>query len=125
MACLRYGEALLGSLLQQRLRDGSAVPRSVLSRGPRDGAEGAVGAGAWPHVAAARSWALLLTGGFPRCCLAAHFDYQYGYRKFEGSDGSRTQKYASNITYYFDNISSTELYSVDQELLKDYIKRQM
>lgn len=54
-----------------------------------------------------------------------HFDYQYGYRKFEGSDGSRTQKYASNITYYFDNISSAELYSVDQELLKDYIKRQM
>lgn len=31
----------------------------------------------------------------------------------------------NNITYYFDNVSSTELYSVDQELLKDYIKRQM
>ncbi|PKU38357.1 hypothetical protein llap_11339 [Limosa lapponica baueri] len=57
--------------------------------------------------------------------LKGHFDYQYGYRKFEGSDGSRTQKYASNITYYFDNISSAELYSVDQELLKDYIKRQI
>ncbi|XP_009068387.1 PREDICTED: la-related protein 1, partial [Acanthisitta chloris] len=57
--------------------------------------------------------------------LLWHFDYQYGYRKFEGSDGSRTQKYASNITYYFDNISSAELYSVDQELLKDYIKRQI
>nr|XP_048716756.1 la-related protein 1 isoform X4 [Caretta caretta] len=55
----------------------------------------------------------------------AHFDYQYGYRKFDSSDGSRTQKYASNITYYFDNVSSTELYSVDQELLKDYIKRQI
>lgn len=58
-------------------------------------------------------------------CTTGHFDYQYGYRKFEGSDGSRTQKYTSNITYYFDNISSAELYSVDQELLKDYIKRQM
>uniref|UniRef100_A0A8C3FB17 La ribonucleoprotein 1, translational regulator n=1 Tax=Chrysemys picta bellii TaxID=8478 RepID=A0A8C3FB17_CHRPI len=55
----------------------------------------------------------------------SHFDYQYGYRKFDSSDGSRTQKYASNITYYFDNVSSTELYSVDQELLKDYIKRQI
>ncbi|KAK2093508.1 La ribonucleoprotein domain member 1 [Saguinus oedipus] len=31
----------------------------------------------------------------------------------------------NNITYYFDNVSSTELYSVDQELLKDYIKRQI
>lgn len=61
----------------------------------------------------------------PSWCPTGHFDYQYGYRKFEGSDASRTQKYASNITYYFDNISSAELYSVDQELLKDYIKRQM
>uniref|UniRef100_A0A452J4I2 HTH La-type RNA-binding domain-containing protein n=1 Tax=Gopherus agassizii TaxID=38772 RepID=A0A452J4I2_9SAUR len=56
---------------------------------------------------------------------STHFDYQYGYRKFDSSDSSRTQKYASNITYYFDNVSSTELYSVDQELLKDYIKRQI
>nr|XP_025034850.1 la-related protein 1 [Pelodiscus sinensis] len=66
-------------------------------------------------------------GSQPGLCLAlsAHFDYQYGYRKFDSSEGSRTQKYASNITYYFDNVSSTELYSVDQELLKDYIKRQM
>uniref|UniRef100_A0A8C6XR28 La ribonucleoprotein 1, translational regulator n=1 Tax=Naja naja TaxID=35670 RepID=A0A8C6XR28_NAJNA len=56
---------------------------------------------------------------------STHFDYHYGYRKFDASDGTRTQKYTSNITYYFDNISSTELYSVDQELLKDYIKRQI
>lgn len=55
----------------------------------------------------------------------AHFDYQFGYRKFDGTEGSRTPKYMNNITYYFDNVSSTEIYSVDQELLKDYIKRQM
>lgn len=55
----------------------------------------------------------------------AHFDYQFGYRKFDGAEGPRTPKYMNNITYYFDNVSSAELYSVDQELLKDYIKRQM
>lgn len=55
----------------------------------------------------------------------AHFDYQFAYRKFDGTEGPRTPKYMNNITYYFDNVSSTELYSVDQELLKDYIKRQM
>lgn len=55
----------------------------------------------------------------------AHFDYQFSYRKFDGAEGPRTHKYMNNITYYFDNVSSTELYSVDQELLKDYIKRQM
>uniref|UniRef100_A0A8C2RG83 HTH La-type RNA-binding domain-containing protein n=1 Tax=Capra hircus TaxID=9925 RepID=A0A8C2RG83_CAPHI len=56
---------------------------------------------------------------------AAHFDYQFGYRKFDGVEGPRTPKYMNNITYYFDNVSSTEIYSVDQELLKDYIKRQI
>lgn len=55
----------------------------------------------------------------------AHFDYQFGYRKFDGTEGPRTPKYMNNITYYFDNVSSTEIYSVDQELLKDYIKRQI
>ncbi|XP_012610931.1 la-related protein 1 isoform X6 [Microcebus murinus] len=57
--------------------------------------------------------------------IKAHFDYQFGYRKFDGAEGPRTPKYMNNITYYFDNVSSTELYSVDQELLKDYIKRQI
>ncbi|XP_021795587.2 la-related protein 1 isoform X5 [Papio anubis] len=57
--------------------------------------------------------------------IKAHFDYQFGYRKFDGVEGPRTPKYMNNITYYFDNVSSTELYSVDQELLKDYIKRQI
>ncbi|XP_043844915.1 la-related protein 1 isoform X3 [Dromiciops gliroides] len=58
--------------------------------------------------------------------VKAHFDYQYtSYRKYDCSDGSRTPKYQSNITYYFDNVSSNDLYNVDQELLKDYIKRQI
>uniref|UniRef100_A0A1D5QA34 La ribonucleoprotein 1, translational regulator n=1 Tax=Macaca mulatta TaxID=9544 RepID=A0A1D5QA34_MACMU len=56
---------------------------------------------------------------------STHFDYQFGYRKFDGVEGPRMPKYMNNITYYFDNVSSTELYSVDQELLKDYIKRQI
>uniref|UniRef100_A0A673LGW2 La-related protein 1-like n=1 Tax=Sinocyclocheilus rhinocerous TaxID=307959 RepID=A0A673LGW2_9TELE len=29
------------------------------------------------------------------------------------------------VTYYYDNMSSAELYAVDQDLLKDYIKRQI
>lgn len=34
-------------------------------------------------------------------------------------------KYMNNIIYYFDNVSSIEFYSVDQELFKDYIKCQI
>ncbi|EHB02682.1 Olfactory receptor 5V1 [Heterocephalus glaber] len=54
-----------------------------------------------------------------------HFDFQFGYRKCDDTEEPRTPKYMNNITYYFDRISSTELYSVDQELLKDYIKCQI
>lgn len=55
---------------------------------------------------------------------AGHYDYQYGY-KYEGKDGAYDPKYAQSVTYYYDSVSSTELYSVDQDLLKEYIKRQM
>ena len=27
----------------------------------------------------------------------AHFDYQFGYRKFDGAEGPRTHKYMNNI----------------------------
>lgn len=53
-----------------------------------------------------------------------HYDYQYSY-KYEGKDGVLDPKYTQSVTYYYDSMSSTELYSVDQDLLKEYIKRQM
>uniref|UniRef100_A0AAY4EGW5 HTH La-type RNA-binding domain-containing protein n=1 Tax=Denticeps clupeoides TaxID=299321 RepID=A0AAY4EGW5_9TELE len=56
--------------------------------------------------------------------LKGHFDYHYGYKAYDGKDGAYS-KFNSNITYYYDNLSSSELYSVDQDLLKDYIKRQI
>lgn len=40
-------------------------------------------------------------------------------------DGPYGQKFGNTVTYYYDNMSSNDLYSVDQDLLKDYIKRQM
>uniref|UniRef100_A0A8C1YGA7 La ribonucleoprotein 1, translational regulator n=1 Tax=Cyprinus carpio TaxID=7962 RepID=A0A8C1YGA7_CYPCA len=44
---------------------------------------------------------------------------------YEGKDGACGQKFNSKVTYYYDNMSSAELYAVDQDLLKDYIKRQI
>ncbi|KAG7232253.1 hypothetical protein INR49_009537 [Caranx melampygus] len=40
-------------------------------------------------------------------------------------DGPYGQKFSNSVTYYYDNMSSNDLYSVDQDLLKDYIKRQI
>lgn len=56
---------------------------------------------------------------------AGHYDYHYGYKSYDPKDGQYGQKYGNSVTYYYDNMSSSELYSVDQDLLKDYIKRQM
>uniref|UniRef100_A0A8C1VR28 La ribonucleoprotein 1, translational regulator n=1 Tax=Cyprinus carpio TaxID=7962 RepID=A0A8C1VR28_CYPCA len=44
---------------------------------------------------------------------------------FDGKDGACGQKFNSTVTYYYDSMSSAELYAVDQDLLKDYIKRQI
>lgn len=57
--------------------------------------------------------------------LSGHFDYSYGYKSYDMKDGPYGQKFSNTVTYYYDNMSSNDLYSVDQDLLKDYIKRQM
>lgn len=57
--------------------------------------------------------------------MSGHYDYHYGYKNYEGKDGAYGPKFNSSVTYYYDNMSSQDLYSVDQNLLKDYIKRQM
>lgn len=54
-----------------------------------------------------------------------HYEYHYGYKSYDMKDGSFSQKFGNTVTYYYDNMSSSDLYSADQDLLKDYIKRQM
>uniref|UniRef100_A0A8D0D623 La ribonucleoprotein 1, translational regulator n=1 Tax=Sander lucioperca TaxID=283035 RepID=A0A8D0D623_SANLU len=55
----------------------------------------------------------------------SHYDYHYGYKSYDTKDGPYAQKFGNTVTYYYDNMSSNDLYSVDQDLLKDYIKRQI
>lgn len=57
--------------------------------------------------------------------LQGHYDYHYSYKSYDVKDGPYGQKFSNSVTYYYDNMSSNDLYSVDQDLLKDYIKRQM
>uniref|UniRef100_A0A671Y711 La ribonucleoprotein 1, translational regulator n=1 Tax=Sparus aurata TaxID=8175 RepID=A0A671Y711_SPAAU len=53
------------------------------------------------------------------------YDYNYGYKSYDMKDGPYGQKFGNTVTYYYDNMSSNDLFSVDQDLLKDYIKRQI
>uniref|UniRef100_A0A672YVM9 HTH La-type RNA-binding domain-containing protein n=1 Tax=Sphaeramia orbicularis TaxID=375764 RepID=A0A672YVM9_9TELE len=55
----------------------------------------------------------------------SHYDYHYGYKSYDVKDGPYGQKFGNSVTYYYDNMSSNDLYSVDHDLLKDYIKRQI
>lgn len=61
----------------------------------------------------------------PSLFSKGHFDYNYSYKSYDVKDGPYGQKFSNTVTYYYDNMSSNDLYSVDQDLLKDYIKRQM
>ncbi|TRY58106.1 hypothetical protein DNTS_027566 [Danionella cerebrum] len=54
-----------------------------------------------------------------------HFDFYSGFKRFDGKEGAFNQKYNSTVTYYYDNTSSAEVYSLDQKLLRDYIRRQI
>ncbi|XP_048884287.1 la-related protein 1-like isoform X2 [Brienomyrus brachyistius] len=55
-----------------------------------------------------------------------HFEYPHVSKTYDGKDGyCQKQKSNSTVTYYYDNMSSSDLYSVDQEHLKDYVKRQI
>lgn len=60
----------------------------------------------------------------PPPSFLGHYDYHYGYKAYDPKDGAYGHKFGT-VTYYYDNLSSNDLYTVDQELLKDYIKRQM
>uniref|UniRef100_A0A8C6Q4R0 La ribonucleoprotein 1, translational regulator n=1 Tax=Nothobranchius furzeri TaxID=105023 RepID=A0A8C6Q4R0_NOTFU len=57
--------------------------------------------------------------------VSSHYDYHFGYKSYDVKDGPYSQKFNSSVTYYYDNMSSSDLYTVDQDLLKDYIKRQI
>uniref|UniRef100_A0A8C9WP74 La ribonucleoprotein 1, translational regulator n=1 Tax=Scleropages formosus TaxID=113540 RepID=A0A8C9WP74_SCLFO len=57
--------------------------------------------------------------------LLGHYEYPYGFNPYDGKGGIYSQRFNNTVTYYYDNMSNTDLYTVDQELLKDYIKRQI
>uniref|UniRef100_A0A8C9VX77 La ribonucleoprotein 1, translational regulator n=1 Tax=Scleropages formosus TaxID=113540 RepID=A0A8C9VX77_SCLFO len=63
-----------------------------------------------------------------RCSAQLHMQWvstSESYKAYDGKDGAYGHKYNSMVTYYYDNMSSAELFSVDPDLLKDYIKRQI
>ncbi|XP_015200376.1 la-related protein 1B isoform X3 [Lepisosteus oculatus] len=56
-----------------------------------------------------------------------HYDYPYGYREpyMEASDVQYQGEYSTNMMYYYDDGTGVQVYPVDENLLKEYIKRQI
>ena len=59
--------------------------------------------------------------------LPGYYDYSQSFRESQSSDGSVQvpSEFGTNMVYYYDDGSKVQMYTVDEKLLKEYIKRQM
>lgn len=59
--------------------------------------------------------------------LAGYYEYSQSFRDSQSSDGSVQvpSEFGTNMVYYYDDGSKVQMYTVDEKLLKEYIKRQM
>lgn len=55
------------------------------------------------------------------------YEYSQSFRDSQSSDGSAQapSEFGSNMVYYYDDGNKVQMYTVDEKLLKEYIKRQM
>lgn len=54
-----------------------------------------------------------------------NYDYPYGYKHSYETSDQYIPEYNTNMMYYYDDGSGAQMYTVDETLLKEYIKRQM
>lgn len=59
--------------------------------------------------------------------LPGYYEYSQSFRDSQSSDGSVQvpSEFGTNMVYYYDDGSKVQMYTVDEKLLKEYIKRQM
>lgn len=58
--------------------------------------------------------------------LAGRFEYSQGFRDgTDGPDGAASEFSSGGMVYYYDDGNKVQMYTVDEKLLKEYIKRQM
>jgi len=61
------------------------------------------------------------------CASTGRYEYSLNFRDTQSSDGSTqgSREFGTNMVYYYDDGSKVQMYTVDEKLLKEYIKRQM
>ena len=65
---------------------------------------------------------LLLSRSF----FSGRYEFSQNYRDSQSTDGSNSAtEFGNGMVYYYDDGSKVQMYTVDEKLLKEYIKRQM
>lgn len=64
---------------------------------------------------------------FLMSALAGRYDFSQSFRDTQSSDGSGQgpSEFGTNMVYYYGDSNKVQMYTVDEKLLKEYIKRQM
>lgn len=59
--------------------------------------------------------------------LSGRYEYSQSFRESQSSDGSVQvpTEFNTSMVYYYDDGNKVQMYTVDEKLLKEYIKRQM
>lgn len=59
--------------------------------------------------------------------LSGRYEFSQSFRDSQSSDSSvqAPSEFGTNMVYYYDDGSKVQMYTVDEKLLKEYIKRQM
>lgn len=80
-----------------------------------------------PDVQQEAPWSPLLCSWYDSCASPGRFEFSQSFRDSQSSNGSSVQvsELGSNMVYYYDDCSKVQMYTVDEKLLKEYIKRQM
>lgn len=70
---------------------------------------------------------LLFSDSFFVTLLSGRYEYSQSFRDSQSSDGSvqGPSEFGTNMVYYYDDGNKVQMYTVDEKLLKEYIKRQM
>lgn len=53
------------------------------------------------------------------------FDYSHGYRDSYVDGSSVPSEFGTNMMYFYDDGNRVQMYTIEESLLKEYIKRQM
>uniref|UniRef100_A0A3Q1B7X5 HTH La-type RNA-binding domain-containing protein n=1 Tax=Amphiprion ocellaris TaxID=80972 RepID=A0A3Q1B7X5_AMPOC len=61
------------------------------------------------------------------CSSSGRYEYSLSFRDSQSSDGSVQvpSEFGTNMVYYYDDGNKVQMYTVDEKLLKEYIKRQI